>query len=218
MPPAGRETLRRRFLRQQNGFDRHPGLRDPFRQIAAFRRVVEQKQHARRRSVQFRQERLRQLRGGEFLFRTDRRKDVADLLESAAVPSGADAVDLLNAYGDAMGRRFAGIVHCITSVPGVSGLIWRHVDSIMDRMSGENLGYQRRIVSEPPEMFGVDILSCPYHELARELGNEKAVLCICHMDKAYMQGFHHIRYERTTAVSEGAECCDYRLRFDPEKK
>ena len=117
-----------------------------------------------------------------------------------------------------MGKRFAGIVHCITSVPGVSGLIWRHVDSIMDRMSGENLGYQRRIVSEPPEMFGVDILSCPYHELARELGNEKAVLCICHMDKAYMQGFHHIRYERTTAVSEGAECCDYRLRFDPEKK
>ena len=35
---------------------------------------------------------------------------------------------------------------------------------------------------------------------------------------AYMQGFHRIRYERTTAVSEGAECCDYRLRFDPEKK
>ena len=122
---------------------------------------------------------------------------------------GADAEDLLNGYGDAMGRRFARIVHCITSVP---------VDSIMNRMSGENLGYQRRIVSEPPEMFGVDILSCPYHELARELGNEKAVLCICHMDKAYMQGFRHIRYERTTAVSEGAECCDYRLRFDPEKK
>ena len=139
-------------------------------------------------------------------------------LYRALTASGADAEDLLNAYGDAMGKRFAGIVHCITSVPGVPGLIWRHVDSIMDRMSGENLGYQRRIVSEPPEMFGVDILSCPYHELARELGNEKAVLCICHMDKTYMQGFHHIRYERTTAVSEGAECCDYRLRFDPAKK
>ena len=139
-------------------------------------------------------------------------------LYRALTASGADAEDLLNAYGDAMGRRFAGIVHCITSVPGVSGLIWQHVDSIMDRMSGENLGYQRRIVSEPPEKFGVDILSCPYHELARELGNEKAVLCICHMDKAYMRGFHHIHYERTTAVSEGAECCDYRLRFDPEKK
>ena len=104
-------------------------------------------------------------------------------LYRALTASGADAEDLLNAYGDAMGRRFAGIVRRITSVPGVSRVIWRHVDSIMDRMSGENLGYQRRIVSEPPEMFGVDILSCPYHELARELGNEKAVLCICHMDK-----------------------------------
>ena len=139
-------------------------------------------------------------------------------LYRALTASGADAEDLLNAFGDAMGKRFAGIVHRITGVPGVSRLIWRHVDSIMDRMSGEKLGYQRRIVSKPPEMFGVDILSCPYHELARELGDEKAVLCICHMDKAYMQGFRHIRYERTTAVSEGAECCDYRLHWDPGKK
>ena len=139
-------------------------------------------------------------------------------LYRALTASGANAEDLLNAYGDAMGKRFAGIVRGITRVPGVSGLIWRHVDSIMDRMSSEGLGYRRRIVSKPPEMFGVDILSCPYHELARGLGDERAVLCICHMDKAYMQGFHHIRYERTTAVSEGAVCCDYRLRWDPGKK
>ena len=139
-------------------------------------------------------------------------------LYRALTTAGADAEALLNAYGDAMGRRFAGMVHGFTSIPGVSRLIWRHVDRIMDRMSSERLGYRRRIVSQPPEMFGVDILSCPYHELARELGAERAVLCICHMDKAYMQGFHHIRYERSTAVSEGAACCDYRLRFDPGKK
>ncbi|MGX8705301.1 MAG: L-2-amino-thiazoline-4-carboxylic acid hydrolase [bacterium] len=131
---------------------------------------------------------------------------------------GENAEALLNAYGDHMGRRFAGIVHGITSIPGVSGFIWRHVAGIMDRMSGENLGYRRRIVSKPPDLYGVDILSCPYHELAKALGNDRAVLCICHMDKAYMKGFHHIRYERTTAVSEGAECCDYRLRFDRIKK
>ena len=131
---------------------------------------------------------------------------------------GETAEALLNAYGSRMGRRFAGIVHGITSIPGVSRLIWRHVAGIMDRMSGENLGYRRRIVSEPPDLYGVDILSCPYHELARALGSERAVLCICHMDKAYMKGFRHMRYERTTAVSEGAECCDYRLRFDRNKK
>lgn len=127
---------------------------------------------------------------------------------------GENAEALLNAYGDHVGSRFAGIVHGITGIPGVSRLIWRHVAGIIERMSGENLGYRRRIVSEPPDLYGVDILSCPYHELAKALGNERAVLCICHMDKAYMKGFRHIRYERTTAVSEGAECCDYRLRYD----
>ena len=132
--------------------------------------------------------------------------------------AGEDAEALLNAYGDAMGRRFARIVHGLTCLPGVPRLIWRHVEGIMDRMSGKSLGYRRRIVSKPPEMYGVDILSCPYHELAKALGTEKAVLCICHMDKAYMKGFRHIRYERTTAVSEGAACCDYRLRYDVKKK
>jgi hypothetical protein len=130
---------------------------------------------------------------------------------------GENAEALLNAYGDRMGRRFAGIVHGITSIPGVSRLIWRHVAGIMDRMSGENLGYRRRIISKPPDLYGVDILSCPYHELARALGDERAVLCICHMDKEYSQGFRHIRYDRNSAVSEGARACEYRLRFDMMK-
>ena len=138
-------------------------------------------------------------------------------LYRALSAAGVNAEPLLNAYGDRMGKRFAGIVHGLTRLPGISRLIWKHIDGIMNKMSGESLGYKRRIVSNPPEMYGVDILSCPYHELARALGCEKAVLCICHMDKAYMKGFHHIRYERTTAVSEGAAYCDYRLRFDPSK-
>lgn len=139
-------------------------------------------------------------------------------LYRALTAHGEDAEELLNAYGDRMGERFARLVHGVTGIPGVSRLLWRRIDKIMDRMSGEAKGYQRRIVSKPPDMYGVDILSCPYHEIAKQLGAEKALLCICHMDKAYMKGFHHIRYERTTAVSEGAACCDYRLRFDPEKE
>ena len=131
---------------------------------------------------------------------------------------GRDAKALLNAFGEQMGAHFAGFVHGLTSIPGVDRLLWRNVDTVMRFMSGPDLGYRRRIVSEPPAMFGVDILSCPYHELAKALGAEKAVLCICRMDKRYMQGFRHIRYERTTAVSEGAECCDYRLRYDRNKE
>ena len=130
---------------------------------------------------------------------------------------GEDAEGLLNAYGESMGKRFARIIHALTSLPGADRLVWRHVGGVMEKASSEKLGYRRALVSEPPDMYGVDILSCPYHELAKELGNEKAVLCICHMDKEYSQGFRHIRYDRNSAVSEGAGACAYRLRFDPEK-
>lgn len=130
---------------------------------------------------------------------------------------GEDAETLLNSYGEAMGKRFARIIHVLTSLPGMDRFIWKHAGHVMEKMSSEKLGYLREIVSDPPEMIGVDILSCPYHELAKTLDCEKAVLCICHMDKEYSQGFRHIRYDRNASVAEGARACEYRLRFDSEK-
>ena len=135
-------------------------------------------------------------------------------LYRALTARGEDAEGLLNSYGEDMGKRFARIIHALTSLPGADQLVWRHVGGVMERASSEKLGYRRELVSEPPDMYGVDILTCPYHELAKELGDEKAVLCICHMDKEYSQGFRHIRYDRNSAVSEGARACEYRLRFD----
>ena len=139
-------------------------------------------------------------------------------LYRALTAGGIDAEGLLNSYGEDMGKRFARIIHVLTSLPGADRLVWRHVSGVMEKASSEKLGYRRELVSEPPDMYGVDILSCPYHELAKQLGDEKAVLCICHMDKEYSQGFRHIRYDRYSAVSEGAQACEYRLRFDPEKE
>ena len=130
---------------------------------------------------------------------------------------GADAESLLNGYGDEMGKRFARIIHVLTSLPGADRLVWRNVNTVMEKASSEKLGYRRELVSDPPHMYGVDILSCPYHELAKQMGDDKAVLCICHMDKEYSQGFRHIRYDRNSAVSEDARACEYRLRFDPKK-
>lgn len=131
---------------------------------------------------------------------------------------GKDAEGLLNAFGDQRGELFRKLVRALTAPPGVDRLIWKNCEKIMLFMSSLGLGYKRRIMSAPPGMVGVDILSCPFHELAKELGAEKAALAICHMDKKYMQGFRHIRYERNGAVSEGAECCDYRLSFDKGKR
>ncbi len=125
--------------------------------------------------------------------------------------------EILLKYGEKMGIRFAGLVHKITGIPGVSRFIWKHAENLTAKMSSEQMGYKRRLVAEPPDMYGVDILSCPYHELAKELGTEEAVLCICRMDKEYSKGFRNIRYDRNSALPEGAECCEYRLRFDEKK-
>ena len=132
--------------------------------------------------------------------------------------NGLDAERLLSEYGRDMGIKLAGIVRVITGIPGLPRLIWKKAGNLADSMSSEKKGYKRRLVSDPPAMYGVDILSCPYHELAKQLGEERAVMCICCMDKEYSQGFRMIRYDRNSALTEGAQCCEYRLRFDKDKK
>lgn len=127
------------------------------------------------------------------------------------------ALPLLTAYGRSIGEKIAGILHGFTSIPGVPELLWKHMPKLMRTMSSPSKGYTRRIVSETGELVGVDILSCPLHNAALKIGIPEAALVVCAMDLSYMTGYKHIEYTRTTSVAEGAECCDYRLRYDKSK-
>ena len=163
------------------------------------------------------------------LFELERKHpDVTGDSKMAILPSAAlylalknyapeQAVSLMRAYGTKMGEKIAGIIHGITSIPGVSRLIWKNAPRLMRNSSSPEKGYTRRIVSETSELVGVDILSCPLHDAAVKIGVPEATLMVCAMDKAYMTGFKHIRYTRTTSVAEGDECCDYRLSYDNSK-
>ncbi len=121
-------------------------------------------------------------------------------------------------HAAALGGRIARAVHAVTSAPGVSRLLWANMPALMRRMSSEKKGYRRRIVSETAQLVGVDILVCPLHEAAVRVGAREVASVVCAMDRAYMTGFRHIDYTRTTAIGEGDACCDYRLRYDPGKK
>lgn len=128
------------------------------------------------------------------------------------------ALPLLTEHGSCMGRKIGRIVHAITCIPGLPKLLWRYMPQLMRTMSSPKKGYTRRIVSESSDLVGVDILSCPLHDTAVRLGIPEAARFVCAMDKAYMTGFRNICYTRTTSVAEGADCCDYRLSYDPDKK
>jgi len=129
-----------------------------------------------------------------------------------------NALELLKNYGTRMGNKIAGIVHTVTSIPGVSGLIWKNAAKLMRSMSSEQKGYTRKIVSESDKLVAVDILSCPLHDAAVKIGIPEVAQVVCAMDKAYMTGFRHIKYTRTTSVAEGDSCCDYRLSYDRNEK
>lgn len=141
------------------------------------------------------------------------------ILPAAALYQAApELLPLLREYAADMGKRIGRVIHGVTSIPGVSRLLWSQMPRLMRSMSSPEKGYTRRIVSESRELVGVDILVCPLHETAKCLGVPEVASVVCAMDKACMTGFKYIQYTRTMAVGEGDACCDYRLRFAPEKK
>lgn len=148
----------------------------------------------------------------------DRDSRMMILPAAALYQAMPEVLPLLRDYAADMGQRIGRVVHTVTSIPGVSRLLWKQMPRLMRTMSSPEKGYTRRIVSESSELVGVDILTCPLHDAAVRIGSPEVASVVCAMDKAYMTGFKYIQYTRTTAVGEGDACCDYRLRFDPHKK
>lgn len=132
--------------------------------------------------------------------------------------TNAETLPLLREYARKLGARIGKVVHAITSIPGVSWLLWKNMPKLMRKMSSPEKGYERRIVSETKELVGVDILVCPLHQAAIRCGSPEVASVICAMDKVYMTGFKYIDYTRSTAIGDGDTYCDYRLRFDKSKK
>lgn len=84
--------------------------------------------------------------------------------------------------------------------------------------SSPKKGYERRIISETTEIVGVDILRCPLCETAKSLGVPEITEVVCLIDKGQMTGFRYIDYTRTNVLGNGDDFCDYRLRFNENKK
>lgn len=128
------------------------------------------------------------------------------------------ALDILKEYGKKTGDDFSAMINKITAVPGLPQILWKNMPILMRKTSSPQKGYERRIVSETKELVGVDILTCPLYEMAKELGTPEIASVVCLIDKGQMAGFRHIDYTRTKALGDGDEFCDYRLRFNKDKK
>lgn len=136
----------------------------------------------------------------------------AAVLYRALRKNGKDADRIMQKYGDLKGMQRAKALRKLTYIPFFEDIAWCFFSKILDIASSEKKGYKRHIVSTPPTMYGVDITSCPMHEVCKELGEENAVLCICHMDKNMAKGYRKLDFRRQTAIPEGAEYCEYRVR------
>lgn len=140
---------------------------------------------------------------------------------SAFLEAGYDREEILTFlrdYGSAFGEKMRKLIHGVTSVPGVSALIWRNIGKIMHMAGGEKMGYESEFFPVTKTHAGMNVLKCPLHEALKVMGMPEITPTICVMDKVYMTGMKGIGYRRTMSVAEGDEYCDYRLSRVRKKK
>lgn len=125
-----------------------------------------------------------------------------------------DSMTMLRNYGTKTGEKIRKIIRFATSLPFAAEMVHKNLGRIMYSASGEDKGYTRKIISDSSDFAAVDILSCPLYDLTKKIGVPEVCQTVCAMDKVYMTGFRHIRYERTKSVAGGDDCCDYRLTWD----
>lgn len=129
-----------------------------------------------------------------------------------------NSIILLKEYAKETGDRISYLIHKLTTIPFVSRLLWKNMLKLMRASSRPKKGYERRIISESNELVGLDILKCPLYELTKELGVPELASIVCIIDKGQMTGFKYIEYTRTTALGDGGAFCNYRLRYNKDKK
>lgn len=133
---------------------------------------------------------------------------------SAFLEAGYDKEEVIQFflnYGSWFGEKMRKMIYRITSVPGVSALIWKNIDKIMHMAGGEKMGYESEFLPVTKTHAGMNVLKCPLHEALKTMGMPEITLTICAMDKVYMNGMRGIGYRRTMSVAEGNQYCDYRL-------
>lgn len=122
-----------------------------------------------------------------------------------------EAVSFLIDYGGEFGEKIRKMFYRVTSIPGVSALIWKNIDKMMHKAGSKEMGYESTFYPKTDTRAGMDVLVCPLHEALKTMGMPEIAPTICAMDKIYMTGLRGIAYQRTKSVAEGDDCCDYRL-------
>ena len=132
--------------------------------------------------------------------------------------SKEEALQLMKDYAPVIGEKQRKAYWRLTSIPGVTSLIWATFEKIMNIAGGEKAGYKSRIYGVQGNAAGMDVLSCPVVNALVEIGMPEVAPIMCAIDQVYSTGYRGIQFKRDKSVAEGDDCCDYRYRRVKKQK
>ena len=119
------------------------------------------------------------------------------VMENAAIHNSAGA-----------GRKLAKLM----KLPFMRDLFIMIWNPMTKKMFGSKNGFKNRFYPKKKGEYRMDILVCPYCRYLTELGCPELIKMFCENDERVYGNLPGLKFERTSTLGKGADCCDFCIR------
>ncbi len=109
---------------------------------------------------------------------------------------------------DAAAKMLSVLLH----LPGMRSLFVKMWDPLTRKMFGEKSGFQNVFYPKKKGEYRMDVVSCPYNRYFAELGCPELTKISCGADDHVYGDLPGLKFERTSTIGRGGECCDFCIR------
>ncbi len=109
---------------------------------------------------------------------------------------------------DAAAKKLATLLR----LPGMRSLFVKAWDPLTRKIFGENSGFKNVFYPKKKGEYRMDVVSCPYFRYFSELGCPELTKISCGADDHVYGDLPGVKFERTTTIGRGGDCCDFCIR------
>ena len=103
-------------------------------------------------------------------------------------------------------------------IPGMPSLFVKAWGPVTKTMFSNKSGFENRFYDKTEGEYRMDILSCPYCRLMKELGCSELTPVFCDNDGRTYGNLPGLQFSRTSTLAKGADCCDFCVKTVKEEK
>lgn len=130
-----------------------------------------------------------------------------------SIMSKQEAFDIIHSYVERKAIRLKKIFKLLLRIPNLYRLVPGIFVKQTPKLFGEKAGFEANEIQTDKNMWRIDMIKCPYHDMCVSYGCPELCCCFCDSDDiTYGDLNKNLLWQRFKTLGRGNECCDFCLK------